>query len=221
MSLPTDQSLTRRRLLTGLGTAGVAGLAGCAGLSGPVTFESTPATVSGEVLSGTSYEHYRTTRPVTTREVSAFGLSKRVEVTNAVAEYDRAIDLGTFGLGRYRAAVCAVLSTPQISYLGRTFNPVGELSADELAAMLQERYGNLRELTPTESFSTMMLATMTTVTQYEGTAVLIDDGVEIDVSVLIAEPVVHEEDFVLTVAVSPQLLEERSQFEQLFSGVTH
>jgi hypothetical protein len=221
MSPATDPSLTRRRLLAGLGATGAAGLAGCAGLSGPVTFESTPATVSEDTLSKTNYDHYRTTRPVTNREVSAFGLSKRVEVTNAVAEYDRAIDLSTFGLGRFRAAVCAVLSTPQISYLGRTFNPVGEMSADELAAMLQERYGNLRDLTAAESFSTTMLGTTTGVTQYDGTAVLVEGGVEVDVDVLIAEPIAHAEDFVLALAVYPQFLDERPQFQRLLAGVNH
>jgi hypothetical protein len=221
MSPSTDLSLTRRRLLAGLGATSATGLAGCAGLSGPVTFESTPATVADPALTKTGYDHYQTTRPVTTREVSAFGLSKRVEVTNAVAEYDRGVDLTGIGLGRFSAAVCAVLSTPQISYLGRTFNPVGELSADELAAMLQERYGNLRELSPSESFSTTMLDTSTAVTQYDGTAVLVDGGVEVDVYVLIAEPIAHEEDFVLALAVYPQFLDERPQFQRLLAGVTH
>lgn len=174
-----------------------------------------------DALSETGYEHYRTTRPVTVRDVSVLGIEKRVEVTNAVAEYDRAIDLGSLGLGRFRAAVCAVLTTPRISYLGQTFNPVGEMSADELAATVQRRYENLRDLTASDSFSTSVLRTTTDVTQYDGTAVLVEGGVEVEVTVLIAEAVAHCDDSVLGMAVYPRFLDERGPFQRLLAGVTH
>ena len=216
-----ERSLSRRRLLAGVGATGAASVAGCSSLSGPITFESTPPSVADAALSDTGYSHTQTTTPVVTREVSAFGLSRDIEVTNAVAEYDRAFDLGPLGLGRYRAAVFAVLSTPQISYLGQTFNPVGEMETDELAEMLQQQYRNLRNLSADGEFTATVLDTSTTVTQYAGVAVLTEAEFEVDVFVLFSEPVAHGEDFVLSVAVYPQFLAERDHVRRLLSGVRH
>lgn len=221
MSRHSTRSLTRRRLLAGVGAAGAVGLSGCSGLSGPLTFESTAPTVDEDAQSETGYSHFRTTTPVVTREVSPFGLSRDIEVTNVVAEYDRAFDLGLLGLGRYRAAVFAVLSTPQISYLGRTFNPVGEMESAELAALLQQHYRGLRDLSPVGEFTATVLETSTAVTQYGGVAVLTEGGFELDVFVLISEPVAHEGDFVLAMAVYPQFLEEAAHVRRLLSGVRH
>lgn len=212
---------TRRRMLAGLGTAATAGLAGCSGLTGPITFDSASVSVAQQALSQTGYKHNRTTHPVITRTVSKFGITKTVKVTNTVAEYDRAIDLGALGLGRYRAAVFAILSTPQISFLGQTFNPIGKMSPKELAAMLQQRYENLQNLSKESEFTASVAGSETTVTRFAGKATLAGAGVAVDVYVYVGAAVSIGKDFVVPIAAHPQSLEEKQEVQRLLQGITH
>lgn len=214
-------SLTRRRLLAGVGTAAATAVAGCSGITGPVRFGADAATVSDAARSATGYDPYRTTAPVVTRTYGAFGVEKRVSVTNSVAEYDRAIDLGLLGLGRHRAAVFAVLSTPQVELFGKTFNPVADMTPADLAMELQQRYESVRNLRRDGTFTASVLGSETAVTRFAGEATLGETGGAVDAFVYVGEPVVDGDDFVVPLAVHPRSLDDGDEVRRLLRGIRH
>lgn len=197
-------TLTRRRLLAAGTTAGTALVAGCTGLVED-SLASEAATVSRAALEETGYEERTVEEVPVERTVSRFGIERTIEARNWYAEYDRSIPLDALGLTRVRAAVVAVLSTPQVSVLGKTFNPVGDYSTDELVALIQDRYDRLEDVAFVDEEAVSILGSETPLARYEATARLIDAGTGLDVFMEVSEPVSHEDDFVIGVAVYPQL----------------
>ncbi|ELZ02874.1 hypothetical protein C482_04406 [Natrialba chahannaoensis JCM 10990] len=218
-------NVTRRHLLAAGATGTTAALAGCAGILDE-TLTSRPATVPEAVRSETGYDERTVEELIVERTVGRFGIDRSIEVTNWYAEYDRAVPLDGLGLGlgRAQAAVASVLTTPQISFLGRTFNPVGELSTAELIELIQDRYEELEDVDHRDATTVSVLGTETTVDRYLAQARLIDAGTTLEVYLQITEPIAHGDDFVICVAVYPQLLGmelESASVRTLFEGVNH
>ncbi|RQG91080.1 DUF6517 family protein [Natrarchaeobius chitinivorans] len=216
-------TITRRAFLATGAAAGTATLAGC---MDPLreTLSSSPATVSADARSEAGYDEHVVDEMVVDHPVGAFGLERTIEVVNWYAEYDRAISLEGLGLTRLQAAVFTVLSTPQVSVLGRTHNPIGEYSTDELVELIQERYDRLAVEEAVDEQAVTVLGTETPVTQYRGQARLVEIGRRLDVTLHVSEPVAHGEDFVLCVAVSPRLFDvdvESSSVRTLLEGIEH
>ena len=212
---------TRRELLAGLGTGAAVGLAGCSGqlTAEGAAFDATEATLSASVQSDTGYTHHRTEPFTVTREFGRFGLTRRVEVTNVVSEYDRAIELGFLGT-RVQAAVFATLSTPQVRVLGRSFNPVAEMTTVEIAEMIQERYENVDDVREDGTFPARVGGESTTVTRFTATARLVDPGLSVEVFLYVSEAVEFGEDFLVTLAVHPRAFgRARDTVETLMGGV--
>lgn len=135
--------LTRRAALGGL-ASGLLATGGCLGVvtgDRPLAFESAPASVGDDGLSETGYELEDRQSPAVSREVSVAGQTREVTVTNHVARYEKAIDLGP--LGRQKAAVFALVTTPQVQVAGRAFNPVGEMSTQRILEEFQSRFEGL------------------------------------------------------------------------------
>ncbi|WP_254762500.1 DUF6517 family protein [Natrinema marinum] len=197
-------TVSRRRLLATGATAGAVLTAGCTGFLSD-TLSSTQATVSQASLDETGYDEHTVETVTIERTVGRFGIERTIEVENWYAEYDRAISLDALGLRRVQGAVVAVLTTPQISFLGKTFNPVGEYSTDELVALIQNRYDRLENVRPVDEESISILGSDTTLARYEGRARLTSAGTSLDVYLQLSEPVAHGEDFVVCVAVYPQV----------------
>lgn len=200
---------TRRELLAGAGAGLAASLAGCAGelTADGAAFGAVEASLSASVQSETGYEHHRTEEAVVEEEVGRFGLTRTVEVTNVVSEYDRGIDLGGLGLGldsRVQAAVFAVLSTPQISFLGRAFNPVADMEAAEIAAMIQDRYDGLEDVREEDTFESDVAGETTAVTRFAARARLVELDASVDVYLYVSEAVELDDDLVVTVAAHPR-----------------
>ncbi|WP_239640998.1 DUF6517 family protein [Natrialba taiwanensis] len=214
---------TRRRLLAMGGATATAALAGCSGrLEG--TLSAGPATVSADARAETGYDEHTVEELVVERTVGRFGIERTIEATNWYAEYDRAIALDSLGLTRAQAAVTAVLTTPQVSVLGRTFNPVGDLSTAELVTMIQNRYDGLESVEFEDETTHSILGSETTVDRYVAEARLIDAGATVDVYLQVSEPVEHDEDFVICIAVYPQALgfeAESDAVETMFEGLEH
>ncbi|MGQ3721877.1 DUF6517 family protein [Natrialba aegyptia] len=214
---------TRRHLLAMGGATATAALAGCSGrLEG--TLSAGPATVSADARAETGYEEHTVEELVVERTVGRFGIERTIEATNWYAEYDRAIALDSLGLTRVQAAVTAVLTTPQVSVLGRTFNPVGDLSTAELVTMIQNRYDGLESVEFEDETTLSILGSETTVDRYVAEARLIDAGTTVDVYLQVSEPVEHGEDFVICIAVYPQALgfeAESGAVETMFEGLEH
>lgn len=205
----------------GVSAAGLASLAGCAALEGSIEFSASAAIVAQSALDETDFQKYRTDEPVVERTFEAGGQSKTVEVKNVVTQYDKAIDLSAIGLGRYQAAVFATLSTPQVDVLGKTFNPVGDMSTDDLAAMLQERYEGI-SIGSVESESQVSVAGQsTTMARYPATATLVEAGVEVDLKVHLTEAVKANGDFVVTFGGYPTMFDHGAEIEALIQATTH
>ncbi|WP_436346358.1 DUF6517 family protein [Natronorubrum sp. FCH18a] len=196
-------TVTRRRLLAAGAAAGVGATAGCTDVLDD-SLSSMPAIVSPSALEETGYSEHTVEEVVVERTVGRFGLERSVSVNNWYAEYDRAVSLDAIGLTRLQASVCSVLTTPQVSFLGHTFNPVGEYSTDELVALIQDRYDQLEDVERAGEESLSVLGTETTVTRYTGRARLVPAGTTLDVYLQVSEPVSHGDDFVIAVAVYPQ-----------------
>ncbi|WP_121744328.1 DUF6517 family protein [Natronorubrum halophilum] len=196
-------TVTRRRFLAAGATVGGGMIAGCTDLSEELA--SRPAIVSRAALEDTGYGEHTVEEFPVERSISRFGLERSIEVTNWYAEYDRSISLDMFGLTRVQAAIVSVLTTPQVSFLGRTFNPVGEYSTDELVELIQNRYDELEDVQYVDDRPVSILGTETALSRYAARARLAAVDATVDVFVELSEPVAHGDDFVICVAVYPQV----------------
>lgn len=192
---------TRRDLLAGVGAGIAVGAAGCT--SGGASFGAAEATLSTSVQSDTGYSHHRTTEDTVVKEFGRFGFSRSVEVTNVVSEYDRAIEIGLLD-ARLQAAVFAVLSTPQVRIVGRSFNPVADMTTAEIAELIQERYDGISDVREDGSFTAPVAGESTTVTRFTAKARLVAANVGLDVYLFVSSAVEVGEDFLVTLAVHPQ-----------------
>ncbi|WP_254521661.1 DUF6517 family protein [Natrinema caseinilyticum] len=197
-------TVTRRQLLAAGATAGTATVAGCTGFLRD-SLSSTAATVPGAALEDTGYSEHTVDEVVIERTVGRFGIDRSVEVRNWYAEYDRSIALDALGLTRVQAAVVAAFTTPQVSFLGKTFNPVGNYSTDDLVELIQDRYDRLEDVQYVDEEPISILGTETALVRYEARARLLSAETTLDVYLQLSEPVAHENDFVIGVAAYPQV----------------
>lgn len=178
--------------------------------------EAAPATVPEDALSETGYERTDKRELAVNRTFEAGGQSREVVVTNHVAQYGRSIDLAVV---EQRAAVFVLLSTPEVELLGRTFNPVGDMSNRELLERVQSSYGRMEIGASVGSTTVTALGTETTVEKFSGTARI--DGTDLDVYVHVTK-IEHEGDFVVAIGVYPQQLpSEEERVLTLVRNVRH
>lgn len=209
----------RRTFLAG-STLAFVPLTGCLGFitgSEPLEFEATRATVSDEALDDTGYTENSVEADTITRTVSAAGQERDVRVTNWIAEYGRTLELGP--AGEQDLGIFALVATPQVNVLGRTFNPIGDMSNREILQQLRSEYEGLDVGSRVGSRDMSVLGENVTVDKFEGTASL--EGINVDLFVHITT-VEHGDDFVVPIAVYPQRLpgEEDNAF-RLLDGIQH
>lgn len=212
--------MERRDFLLGCGlTLGVA-TAGCSGVTeGLLTFEADPATVPAEVTEEAGYERVGVEDVVIEREVEVAGQTRTVEVTNWRATYEKTLDLGP--IGEQRAGLFTALSSPSIEILGRTFNPLADMTASELAQQVQSRYDRISGLEEGPSEPVTILGTETTQTRFSGTMQL-ESGMEVDVYLHVSDPVEHEGDLVVAAGGYPQKLpDEGEHVLAMMKGIEH
>ncbi|SIR84178.1 DUF6517 family protein [Natronorubrum thiooxidans] len=218
-----------RRLFVATVTAGaVSASAGC--LSGVLedmideetTFEASPIRVSETAAEEAGYEYLGTTEQTEERD---FG-GQTVELTNYHTEYTRSIELPLEGVeGETEAGVFSLISTPQIRVAEEEFNPVGDLTTEELAGQIQDRYESLelgdniggRAIEP-EGPNTMV-----SFDTYEATATL-SGGTELDVYLDIALPE-HDFEYLVVAAIYPAadavFEDERDRVNTMATGLEH
>lgn len=197
--------MRRRELIAGAGITLAATTAGCTSVLNdePVAFEAALAQVPEEVAREAGYELDEFDEQVIERTFEAAGQSQTVQVTNRTAEYEKAIDLGP--LGELRAAIFTALSTPKVEVLGRTFNPVDDLSNAELAEMIQDQYADIGDLEVEHESPVTILGTDTTQTKFAG-EIRMEGGEEIDIYLHVSSPVESGDDLVIGVGAYPQRL---------------
>lgn len=229
-SAPTGWS-RRRYLSAAVATGTLSATAGC--LDGlpfvgddPLTFIAESATVPPAVLEATGYEEQSVSDLTVTETFEVAGQRQRVEAINRLAEYDRSIDLGPLsGLtgGDERAALFVVLSTPQVEVLGQTFNPVGDMNAEELLELVQDHYEGIDDPVPVGEQEVEVAGMTTTVGAFETTAELAVIGQRITLTLMVAEAVPIDGDFVVVIGGYPSAISgiEEDRFRTLAGAVVH
>jgi len=212
----------RRTFLVGTGLVLGTASAGCAALLGdePIAFEADPATVPEATTDETGYESAGVRTDQIERELEAAGQSRTVQVTNQIAEYEKSVDLGP--IGERRAAIFTVLSTPQVEVLGRTFNPVADMSTADLVDMLQDQYEGLEDVERESEGTVTIAGTETTQTKFVAETQLAE-GETIDTFLHVSEPVESGDDLLVTVGGYPRQLEaeEEDNVLAMMEGVEH
>ncbi|MDX1744826.1 MAG: DUF6517 family protein [Halobacteriales archaeon] len=193
---------------------------GCLGVptgSEPLEFTASQPSVSDAALSQTGYQEQEVREEPLERTVTVAGQERTVKVTNWVSTYARQVSLGP--LGEQELGVFVVLTTPEVEVLGRTFNPVGDMSNRELLAQIQGNYQGLQVGERVGSKQIQILGQGTTLETFSGTATV--EGQQIDIRIRIAR-VTHEGDFVIAVGIYPtQLQGEAGRIETLMGAVSH
>lgn len=208
-----------RRLATGILIAAMVVLSGCTGaLSGPVTFSASEATVSDAALEETGYEHNRTDEMVVTREFSAAGQTKEVEVTNWISEYHQQV--GIDGVTEQRVSVFATFASPQVEVLGKSFNPLAEYDNRELAEQFTGQLDDVSNVREVSTREVTMLGKTAEVTKFEAT-VTTAFGAQFDAHLHVTK-VEHGDDVVVALGVYPEKLPgQQEKVDRLIRGVEH
>mgnify|MGYP000521889362 CR=1 FL=1 len=197
-----------RQTLSALAVVLVAVTAGCGFITGQsaLAFDASPATVGDGALSETGYEEVTVTNSTVTRNYSAAGQTRQVEVTNQRARYERAVDLGP--LGSKRAAVFVTFASPEVNAVGQTFNPISDMSTRQVLNQFESQYEGLSVGDRVDNRSVRALGGQRTLEQFQGTATL--SGSEVDVAVHAAK-FQHEGDYIVAVGIYPQRIDGEAE----------
>ena len=208
--------MNRRTVLAGLGATGLAGLSGCLGVVGLAEHESSPAGVEPAARSETGYEQTGIEPLSVERE---FGpTNETVTVTNYMTTHEKAVNMGQ--LGRQRGAVFNVLTTPQVSILGRELNPIEEMSTQELVDLVRQNYDGIENVQHESDADVTILDQSTTQSRFTADATF--QGQDVPVVVHITEAVEADADLLVTVGVYPEFVQrvEEPHITTLTEAVT-
>lgn len=210
---------TTRRTFGALLASGFAAAGGCLGFARgnePLRFEAIGATPSERALQETGYNHQRTETRTVTEDVEVGGITRSVEAVNVIARYDKPIGLGA--LGRQRGAAFAVYATPQIEVLGRTVNPIADMSHRELARRIQSNFEGIGIDERVGTRRVTVLNTEIDLPKFAGTATF--DSVDIPVSVHLGT-VRSEHDILVVLGIYPQALaDEKASIVTLAESIS-
>ncbi|MDS0477796.1 DUF6517 family protein [Natrinema sp. 1APR25-10V2] len=210
--------MNRRRVLAGIGTAGLAGLSGCLGVIGMANHESAPAGVEASARDDTGYEQTTVDEIGVEKEVPGGGLTGTVSVTNHMTKHEKSVDMGP--LGSRRGAVFNVLTTPKVKLLGKQFNPVEEMSTKELVDLVENNYNGIENISHVEDAEVTILEETTTQSQFTADAKF--DGQSVTVDLHVTKAVEADDDLLVTIGVYPEQLrmQEKSNITSLAEAVT-
>lgn len=199
-----------RRGFLAAGTAGaLAGFAGCLDLlrEERLEFAASPPRVSGDALDRTGYELNERSETEIEREFEVGDSSRKVLARNVTTEYRRPIDMGP--IGQAEGAVFSAMTSPQVDVLGRTFNPVEDMSPQALARMVQSQYVGISNLSEQSETEVTIQGQTTTQTTLKGDAAF--DGSQIELFVHVSKAVEMGDDFVVTVGTYPELTPDEGE----------
>lgn len=210
--------IDRRTYLASAGTVLAATTAGCGFILGnePATFTASASAVADPTLDETGYEHTGNEEMEIRREFSAGGQTREVIATNVQAKYEKQIDLDP--LGEQRAAVFTALNSPKAEILGKTFNPIEDMSPTELAQRVQDSYEEFSSIEQRDESEVTIDGTTTTQVKFAADAAF--SGNPIEIFLHVTEAVELGSDFVVTFGSYPQATAgEESNILQLIEAV--
>lgn len=215
---------TRRDIVGATTVALVGSMAGCSAIpflgNEPLEFEATRTVVPASAREDTGYEEQGVTENVIERTFEVAEQTQEVIVTNLQAEYDKAIDVSALTDApvdqRTRAAIFTVLSTPQVSVLGRSFNPIEDMDSRELADRVQDNFESVENIEQVGEEGALVAGQETTAGEFSADASLSEAPVDVELALHITEAVEVGEDFVVTVGAYPRKVQETER-ENVFS----
>jgi hypothetical protein len=209
--------MKRRTVLGGTGGIALLSLAGCLGAVGMDEHEASPAGVDPTVREETGYEQTNIEELVVERTVDLPGTSEEVTVRNYLTEHKKGIDLPA--VGTVEAATFIILTSPQISIVGREFNPISEMDSTELVELIEADFDEINDVEHVSDGVVTILEQETTESLFEAEAQI--NGVPIDVNIHITESVQTTSDHLVTIGVYPTQLEslEADNIAALMAGV--
>lgn len=210
---------TRRGVLAGLATGLSVAISGCLGfITGrqPLVFEASDVSVTEAARESTGFERTRAEFTTITRQVTVAGQTRTIEVNNYIAEYKRQLNLLII---QGELARFTVVATPKVEVAGQALNPYTNLSTEELAQRLQQKYSRIDNLQQVGSRQVPILGTSATVTRYAGTATIVG-GQQLDVYVSLAK-VSDGDDTIIALAIYPRQIDMREEVSRMLRGIQH
>jgi len=211
---------SRRTLLGGLLVALVV-TSGCLGVvtgNEPLVLRANEAGVSDAALSATDFEHEETRTAWINRTVERAGQEREIRVQNHVSTYQRPPSVDP--TGGITFGVFVVVSTPKASVAGQSFNPIGQMSHEQMMEQFVGQSADVRDVQREDSRTLTVLGSEADVTRFSG--VVQRSGQEIPVYVEVTR-VGDGDDFVVALGVYPQETadEVRPGVTTLFEGIEH
>ncbi len=211
--------MNRRTVLATAGVVGGVGLSGCLGLvDGLTTFEASVADVDESALSETGYDETGVDEIVNERTFEAAGESETVEVTSYLAEHAKQIDMGP--IGEQETATFSVLSSPKVEAVGRSFNPIEEMSTEEIVELIEDNYDDIGELNRESDHEITLVDQTVDESIFSAPASI--DGQPFDLALHVTTAAERGDDFVLAIGAYPQEVEsqEKPNIRTLIEAVT-
>lgn len=211
--------MARRHVAAVLAVTLLASTAGCSFVlgQGPLEFNASPVAVQESSAHDAGYRLTNKSAVGFSTNVSRYGVTRRVEVTNHVAVYERSISLGP--AGEHPAAVFTVFSSPQASVFGQSFNPIGQMDSRALLERVLQGQSGVTVSESAGTAQTTVLGESTTVHTFTGTSRVAGQEVDTTFHVTTVE---HDGDYVVAVSAYPTRVDgERDRAFRMFQGVTH
>ncbi|RQG96997.1 DUF6517 family protein [Natrarchaeobius chitinivorans] len=216
--------MDRRLFVATVATCCVGATAGCLDqiLDDATSFSAAPAIVSDDSVTEAEYEYQGTEEIVHEHDVAG----RSVETTNYASTYSRSIEIPLDVVdGETEAGVFGIVSTPQITVGGETFNPVAEMSHAEIADHAQDQYEEISLEDDTSGQRPVeMLGESVSVDTFEGDATVFGvDGVDVFLDVAQRD---HDGDHLVIAGAYPdaggiEAEAEARRIDALIDGVEH
>ena len=214
-------AMKRRTVLAAVPTAALFG--GCTDIltQDRTTFEAERGVVTESARGETDYSEVDRSETRSDRDYE--NVDRTVVVINKLTEYARSMDLPVLGggqLGRF-----TVLATPEVTVVpGEPANPVADMSNDELAMTVQDRYSRIENVRSVDEREADLLGATVTVGRYRADAET--DGESTEVHLHIAQRESQRSgddgtDIVVCVGINPADVDERERIDRLLAGVRH
>jgi hypothetical protein len=209
--------MKRREVLAGVGTAAVVSTAGCLGMIGMDEHEASPGGVDPAVREQAGYEQTDIEELTIRETVERVGISEEITVRNYLTRHEKSVELGP--VGSVPAATFAVLTSPQISIAGRAFNPIREMSAQELVELIESNLDQINNVEHVENRETTILDEETVEGIFEAETQA--KGVTIELLLHVTESVETESDHLVTIGAYPSRLRdtEEDDLQAMMDGV--